>query len=164
MKNFIKNGGLVMSILLAGVMASMLALQSSATRGQREKVQLLVGVLEHIKFGLVQSDLKGEFTIWTSEAEALLGYTEHDMVGESVSTLIPSKYLAAHLKGYDRGFETTSMNMAHAKEIVCDAVKKDGEEVRIRMYVWVSEGRANALIAPARHEINLASMGYGHTN
>ena len=59
----------------------MLALQSSATRGQREKVQLLVGVLEHIKFGLVQSDLKGEFTIWTSEAEALLGYTEHDMVG-----------------------------------------------------------------------------------
>lgn len=82
--------------------------------------------------GVIQTDQTGRITFWNRGAEAIFGYKEQEILGRSISTLVPHTLRAKHQEGLQRvlsGDELPFTNNVAELTGLC----KDGSERRIEL-------------------------------
>lgn len=72
----------------------------------------------------------------------LLGYKPEDLLGQPLTTIMPSRYRTKHLQKFFDGAQNGSYSML-GKELRVSALRADGTEVPVRLYLdsWVSGGK-----------------------
>ncbi|MBF0132052.1 MAG: PAS domain S-box protein [Magnetococcales bacterium] len=91
---------------------------------------------------IISADENGLISSWNQSAERLFGYLEKEMLGKSVSLLIPEKMLPAHLSGYAAAVATgTTRHRGESLEV--QGVRKDGQWItlEITLSTWSLAGR-----------------------
>lgn len=89
-------------------------------------------LIETAQDAIVCADEKGMINVWNRMAEKIFGYSRSEIMGESVTTIIPEKYKKEHQKGMKRFLET------HKPVIIGRIIEvtgrtKDGTEIPIEI-------------------------------
>ena len=78
-------------------------------------------------------DTTGLIRMWSRDAEALLGYSESEAVGQSIELIIPPHLRARHHAGFGRYVQT---GVSHLPEVaISPAVHKAGTIVKLQISV-----------------------------
>jgi len=78
-------------------------------------------------------DTTGRILDWTADAEALLGYSKLEAVGQSIELIIPPHLRGRHHAGFGRYVQT---GVSHLPEIaISPAVHKTGTIVKLQISV-----------------------------
>ena len=119
---------LLVAVVAVGLAAAILYLAHALNRIDAERERTLAAehrlatLVEASNEAILSADTSGTITSWNSAASRLYGYTEQDIVGSSVSRLIPpdktggqAEVLAAALAGERRvGYETKRLHQSGA--------------------------------------------------
>ncbi len=96
-------------------------------QGHLGQVFTLIAILDSIPDGVLVVDADGIITFTNALAAKMFGYTEAELVGASVESLLPEKYRPHHLKVRAEYFASpTTRAIGSGLELV--GIKKDGEE------------------------------------
>lgn len=90
---------------------------------------------------IISIDRRGTVVLWNPGAERIFGYTDEEMVGQSLSLLIPEHQREAHQEALVRAPETGESGLAE-KIIDLVGVRKDGSEFPLELSVasWKAGG------------------------
>jgi len=78
-------------------------------------------------------DTTGLIRMWSRDAEALLGYSESEAVGQSIELIIPPHLRGRHHAGFGRYVQT---GVSHLPEVaISPAVHKTGTIVKLQISV-----------------------------
>jgi PAS domain S-box-containing protein len=78
-------------------------------------------------------DTTGVIRMWSRDAEALLGYSESEAVGQSIELIIPPHLRGRHHAGFGRYVQT---GVSHLPEVaISPAVHKTGTIVKLQISV-----------------------------
>jgi PAS domain S-box-containing protein len=76
-------------------------------------------------------DTTGLIRMWSRDAEALLGYSESEAVGQSIELIIPPHLRGRHHAGFGRYVQT---GVSHLPEVaISPAVHKTGTIVKVQI-------------------------------
>jgi PAS domain S-box-containing protein len=76
-------------------------------------------------------DTTGLIRMWSRDAEALLGYSELEAVGQSIELIIPPHLRGRHRAGFGRYVQT---GVSHLPEVaISPAVHKTGTIVKVQI-------------------------------
>jgi PAS domain S-box-containing protein len=90
-------------------------------------------------------DPVGQILTWSQDAERLLGYSELEVVGQSVEAIIPPHLRGRHNAGFERFVKT---GVSRLPEIVTTpALHKSGAIVRLQISVKAVHGTLGEIIA-----------------
>lgn len=92
---------------------------------------------------IVLADMSGNIILWNPGAEAMFGYTEAEVIGRSLTILMPERFQDSHVSGLERLRETGERRRV-GKTSELQALRKDGQEfpIEISLGTWVTpEGR-----------------------
>src|SRR5262245_17088557 len=90
-------------------------------------------------------DPSGWILTWSEDAERLLGYSEWEVVGQSVETIIPPHLRSRHTTGFQRFVRT---GVSRLPEIVTTpALHKNGAIVKLRISVKAGRDTHGEIIA-----------------
>lgn len=88
---------------------------------------------------IVAIDEEGRIIEWNPRAEEVFGWSSNETMGKHMAELIiPPRYRAAHYKGMNTYFNTGS-NRILDKQLEFSALKREGEEIPIRLTVTAVE-------------------------
>ena len=93
-------------------------------------------------------DTTGLIRMWSRDAEALLGYSESEAVGQSIELIIPPHLRGRHHAGFGRYVQT---GVSHLPEVaISPAVHKTGTIVKLQISVRpVYDGSQNIVAVEA---------------
>ena len=82
-----------------------------------------------------------KIVFWNHVAEEIFGYTRDEAMGEEIILIVPEKYRARHIEGFNRFIQ--SGKLKHRKLYEVEGLKKDGAlfPVEISMSHFESDGR-----------------------
>ncbi len=89
-------------------------------------------LIETAKDAIVGINEKGIISIWNQSAERLFGYSESEIMGQSVTTIIPEKYRKQHFVGLQKFIKTGNFNNLD-RTLAVFGITKAGVEVPIEM-------------------------------
>jgi len=92
--------------------------------------------------GIVLADGDGKIVSWNNAAERLFGYTENEIVGLPLSTIMPTRYREGYQRGLERVKATGESHLA-GKIVELYGLRKNGEEfpVEISVNSWELGGQ-----------------------
>jgi PAS domain S-box-containing protein len=106
--------------------------RTAALKASEERTRLIV---ETALDAVVTIDAGGLVSGWSPNAEAILGWTATDVVGQSLSeTIIPHRYREAHREGMRR-YLATGEGPVLNKRIELTAIHRDGREFPIELAI-----------------------------
>jgi adenylate cyclase len=87
---------------------------------------------------IVTANSRGDIVTWNPAAERLFGYAETEIVGQSLTTLIPSRFRDAHEAGLSRVVETGETRIL-GRTVEVWGVRKDGSEfpIELSLATWM---------------------------
>ncbi len=92
-------------------------------------------IVETALDAVVSMDERGRITGWNSQAEAVFGWSEAEVMGQSVAaTIIPSSYRTAHQQGLKRYLETGDGGVLN-KRIEVVGLHRDGREFPVELAI-----------------------------
>lgn len=92
----------------------------------------LVLLFENATEGIILTNSKGQIVILNPAAQNMFGYTEAELSGKSIETLIPEKYRKEHVS-QRKGFAQQPANRAMGQNRDLYGKKKDGTELPIEV-------------------------------
>lgn len=95
-----------------------------------EKAIQLAAIVESTNDAVIGKTLDGVITSWNKGAEAIYGYTENEMIGKSISNIVPTKYLdeiPTILEKIKKG--------EHIKHLETMRQKKDGQCIYVSLTI-----------------------------
>lgn len=91
---------------------------------------------------IISADEDGIISSWNQSAQRLFGYSEREMLGKSVTVLIPEKLLPAHLNGYAAAIATgKTRHLGESLEV--QGIHKQGHLITLEVTLssWSLVGR-----------------------
>jgi len=85
---------------------------------------------------VVSVDAEERVTAWNPAAETLFGYTAEEMIGASVTRIVPPRFREQHNAGFRRHIESPGSSSA-ARTLLAAGLRKDGSEVPVEVSVAV---------------------------
>lgn len=82
-------------------------------------------VLNTISDGIITADQRGIIIMVNQRVEEIWGYSKNELEGQSLSILMPKKYVKDHEDGMDR-YERTQTPRVLDKEVKVEGMRKDG--------------------------------------
>jgi len=89
-------------------------------------------VLDTLNDPVVASDETGEVLYMNAAAERLLGWTERDLIGKSLTTFMPERLRPEHEAGFRR-FMTTGQSSIVGRPVRVAALHRDGTEIDVEL-------------------------------
>ena len=96
---------------------------------------------------IVLADQQGNVTLFNPAAERLFGYSAAEVVGQPLTLLVPPKYQAGHLHGFER-FLTTRQPKIIGRPMEMHGLRKDGTEFPMEIALSIinlADGNSQAL-------------------
>jgi len=92
--------------------------------------------------GIVLADGDGKIVSWNTAAERLFGYTEEEILGQPLSTIMPLRYREDHQRGFER-LKTTGFSALRGRTVELHGLRKDGSEfsLELSLSTWRSGGQ-----------------------
>lgn len=87
---------------------------------------------------IVTADATGTIVAWNPAAAAMFGYSEDDIVGRPLVTLVPERFRAAHAEGFDRVVTTGETKIiGHTVEVF--GLHENGSEfpIELSLATWL---------------------------
>ena len=84
--------------------------------------------------GVISVDSQMRITLWNQGMEKIFGYTEEEMLGQSLNKITPKKYRKAQENGF-AGFKKSGLGPVIGKTLELTGLRKDGTEVAIEISV-----------------------------
>jgi PAS domain S-box-containing protein len=81
---------------------------------------------------IISINQRDEVAFWNSAAERIFGYTEEEILGKPVSTLIPKRYREAHRNGVQR-YLKTGKPVLIGRTAELQGLRKDGSEFPLEL-------------------------------
>ena len=91
---------------------------------------------------IIGTDVQGQIVIWNNAATALFGYGGDTMLGSSVSSLIPERYLRDYEKGIAAAFDAGKPALSHLAIV---ARSSDGSEFPVEAAVSIVGSGSKAI-------------------
>ena len=88
-------------------------------------------IVQCTSYSVIVADQQGIIRVWNKSAEALFGYSETEMLGQSVKTIIPINFQRAHSACYAKAM-AAQRGYSRAKESTVPARHRDGRTIQIR--------------------------------
>ena len=109
----------------------------------RESELRFRSVAETAEDGIVLSDLQGKIIFSNAGAARLFGYSSAEIVGQSVTILMPARYRSAHEAGMQR-YRDTGRSRQAGRVLTFEGLRKDGSEFPLEMSltIWKSGNEA----------------------
>ena len=99
-------------------------------------------------------DAQGAITLWNPACERMFGYTEADVLGQSMDLIIPERLRKRHWEGYDKTMASGITKYGH-DVLRVPAVNKQGASLSIAFSVALlhdADGKVSAIAAVIRDE------------
>lgn len=92
--------------------------------------------------GIVLADGEGKIVSWNTAAERLFGYTEGEILGQPLTTIMPGRYREGHQRGLERA-KATGATPLIGRPIEVHGLRKDGSEfpLELSLSVWRARGQ-----------------------
>ena len=89
--------------------------------------------------GIVLADGDGRVVSWNTAAERLFGYTEREVLGQPLTTIMPARYREGHLRGLELA-KGAGRPMHTGRTIELSGLRKDGSEfpIELSLSTWRS--------------------------
>ena len=84
--------------------------------------------------GVISLDSQMKVGVWNKGAERLFGYTEEEMLGQSLMKIVPERYRKAMEKGFVE-FRKSGSGPVIGKTLEFEGVRKDGTEIPVELSV-----------------------------
>lgn len=119
---------------------------------QRRASRKFQDLLEAAPDAIVISDQSGRIVIANTQADAMFGHTRHELIGQHLECLIPSRYRAAHASHRYRYFgEPRARAMGAGLELL--ALHRDGSEFPVEISLSPLETESGTLVMAAIRDI-----------
>ncbi len=102
-----------------------------ALRESEEKYRVLVNTSID---SMISVDPQMKITLWNKGAEKIFGYTEAEMLGQTIIKIIPERYRKSKKKGFAE-FEKNGLGPVIGKTLELEGLRKDGTEVPVELSV-----------------------------
>ncbi len=95
--------------------------------------------------GIVLADDDGKIVSWNTAAERLFGYTEGEMLGQPLTTIMPTRYREDHQRGLERA-QVTGVSPLPGRTIELHGLRKDGSEfpIEVSLGTWRFGGQMSS--------------------
>jgi len=103
------------------------------------KEQQFRQVVQTAPDGIVMADGDGRVVSWNTAAERLFGYTEGEILGQPLTTIMPTRYREGHLQGLELA-KAAGRPMHTGRTIELSGLRKDGSEfpIELSLSTWRS--------------------------
>ncbi len=101
----------------------------------------LEAIINSASDAIVTADSAGDITTWNPAAANMFGYSQEEVVGESLTVLVPERFRTAHREGLARVVETGETHIVgHTVQVA--GLRKDGTEfpIELSLATWVFGG------------------------
>ena len=87
--------------------------------------------------GIVLADGDGKIVSWNTAAERLFGHTAGEILGQPLTTIMPTRYREDHQRGFERA-KVTDVSPLTGKTIELHGLRKDGSEfpIEVSLGTW----------------------------
>ena len=127
--------------------------RAQAEAALRESESRFRAVMESPQMAIVLADDRGNILSWNSAAGVVFGYREQEVVGKSLSILMPEMYREAHLEGVER-YRTSREGHVIGELLQLVGSRKDGTEFPLEISISTWEGPEGQLLAGIIHDIS----------
>ncbi len=113
---------------------------SSKEKGFIDREKHLLAVANSVQDAIVSADNRGKIIFWNEGARKIFGYEEEEVLGQSLSIIMPDKYRKAHQEGMKRYLQTGEKRVI-GQVVEVQGLRKDGSEfpLELSLGVWDTE-------------------------
>ncbi len=104
--------------------------------------------------GIVLADAEGKIVSWNTAAERLFGYAEGDILGQPLTTIMPTRYREDHLRGLEEA-KAAGGSVQTGRMIELYGLRKDGTEFPIELSLSTWRSRRQMLSCGIVRDITL---------
>ena len=102
--------------------------------GKDDKNALCRQIVETVGDAVIFADRDGIIRLWNRAAEGIFGYTEEEVIGQSLNLIIPERQRELHWKGYGKVM-LDGVTKYGSETLSVPAVTKDGERISIEFTI-----------------------------
>jgi PAS domain S-box-containing protein len=118
-----------------------------------ESEERLRSIVQSTGDAIILMDALGKVAFWNFGAEKIFGYTAEDMIGESVTRIIPERFREAHQRGVRRAAADGRLTRTSSMmELV--GLRKDGAEIPLEFSMAAWTTKANFFITGIMRDIS----------
>jgi PAS domain S-box-containing protein len=99
-----------------------------------DKNTLCRQIVETVGDAVIFADRDGIIRLWNRAAEGIFGYTEEEVIGQSLDLIIPERQRELHWKGYGKAM-LNGVTKYGSETLSVPAVTKDGERISIEFTI-----------------------------
>lgn len=102
--------------------------------GKVDKNKICRQIVETVGDAVIFADRDGIIRLWNRAAEGIFGYTEEEVIGQSLNLIIPERQRKPHWKGYGKAM-LNGVTKYGSETLSVPAVTKDGERISIEFTI-----------------------------
>lgn len=124
------------------------------------ETQTAEAVIRFATDAIVTADSGGRIVLWNAAAEEMFGHTAQEVVGKSLTIIVPERFHQAHNEGLSRVVETGETRII-GKTVQVAGVRRDGSEfpIELSLATW-GEGAARHFTAIIRDVTERVAMSH----
>lgn len=119
---------------------------------RRRMVRTLQAVLDTVGEGIISADGSGTIVMVNPEIERIFGYKAEDLLGQSLTVLMPEAYRVPHRMGMER-YMSTSIPHVLGKRLELEGLRKDGQVFPLELYISQTQFADNKLFTASMRDI-----------
>ena len=108
---------------------------AQSERDAQEQHRALDAMMANVADGMMMLDADGTIRSWNAAAEGLFGYSAAEVVGKSLSMLVPEELREANLAATRRYLSTGHSDVIERADLNYPAVRKDGSRFELEFTV-----------------------------
>jgi PAS domain S-box-containing protein len=98
----------------------------------RDSIRRFETVTESVNDAIVSAEDDGRIAFWNDGARSIFGYEQEDILGRSLTTLMPERLVEAHRRGFARYLETGRASVI-GRTVELVGVRSDGSEFPLEL-------------------------------
>lgn len=105
-------------------------------------------IVEHAPDAIIMADRDGIIRLWNAGAQAVLGYTAEEALGQSLDLIIPEQFRARHWAGFRKVMQT-GVTRYGAVLLGVPATRRDGTRISVEFSVTLLRTQAEQVLGVA---------------